>query len=75
MTWLIRLIVLNSEQICAFAFLGIVMNIDLSNSVRIYPVLYIILQRFVIVLPLQSSRTFNISVDISSDPGCFALFH
>ena len=33
-----------SIQSCAFAFLGIVMIIDFSSSVRIYPVLYIILQ-------------------------------
>ena len=75
MTWLIRLIVLNSIQSCVFAFLGIVMNIDFSSSVGIYPVLYIILQSFVIAFTLRSSRAFNISVDISSDPVAFTIFH
>ena len=50
------------------------MNIDVSSSVGIFPVLYIILQNFAIVLTLRSSRVFNISVDISSDPVALPLF-
>ena len=53
MTWLIRLIVLNSVQSCAFDLLGIVMKIDFSSSVGIYPVLYIILQSVVIAFTLR----------------------
>ena len=43
------------------------MNIDFSNSVGMYPVLYIVLQSFVISLTLCSSKAFSISVEISSD--------
>ena len=39
------------------------MKIDFSSSVGIYPVLYIILQSFVIAFTLRSTRAFNISVD------------
>ena len=56
--------VLNSVHSCAFAFLGIVMNIDFSNSVGIYPVLYIILQSFVICYKFCYSLSLHTKKDI-----------
>ena len=70
-TWLIKLIVLNSVQIIALDFLGRVINTECFISVGIIPLLYIMLQSDVIISILCSYSAFSASAGNSSVPVAF----